>query len=122
MYLRTHLSAWSWSIRPQLPEPAAVSDPLASLESLLRRLPRVIRQLRSRHGNRPPFLVSDERDLEDLLRALLHLLRGLLRGLRRLLLRFSSLFRRFLLLALSAVGGYSRMSRNLLRLPMGHVH
>jgi len=52
-------------------EPAAVSDPLASLERLLRRLPRIIRQLRSRHGNRTPFLVSDERDLEDLLRALL---------------------------------------------------
>jgi hypothetical protein len=47
------------------------SNSLASLERLLRRLPRVIRQLRSRHGNRPPFQVADERDLEDLLRALL---------------------------------------------------
>jgi hypothetical protein len=57
-----------WSRKSKL---AAVSDPLTNLERLLRRLPRVIRQLRSRHGNRPPFLVSDERDLEDLLRALL---------------------------------------------------
>ncbi|MGH7173368.1 MAG: hypothetical protein ACRELG_24050 [Gemmataceae bacterium] len=40
---------------------------------MLRRLPRVIRQLRARHGDRPPFLVADERDLEDLLRALLPL-------------------------------------------------
>jgi hypothetical protein len=33
----------------------------------------VIRQLRSRHGDRPPFRVEDGRDLEDLLRALLPL-------------------------------------------------
>jgi len=37
---------------------------------MLRRLPLVIRQLRSRHGDRPPFRVEDEFDLEDLLRAL----------------------------------------------------
>jgi hypothetical protein len=52
-------------------EPGVAADPLAALERLLRRLPRVIRQLRSRHGNRPPFQVVDERDLEDLLCALL---------------------------------------------------
>ena len=52
-------------------EPGIASDPLTGLEQLLRRLPRVIRQLRSRHGNRPPFQVADEDDLEDLLRALL---------------------------------------------------
>ena len=45
--------------------------PLALLEELLRRLPRVIRQLRTRQGDRPPLRVEDERDLEDLLRALL---------------------------------------------------
>lgn len=49
------------------------SDALVRLETLLRRLPRVIRELRSRHGDRPPFVVVDERDLEDLLRALLPL-------------------------------------------------
>ncbi|MBY0528456.1 MAG: DUF2321 domain-containing protein [Gemmataceae bacterium] len=43
------------------------------LEPLLRRLPRVVRQLRSRHGTRPPFRVEDVYDLEDLLRALLPL-------------------------------------------------
>jgi len=48
-------------------------SPLALLEELLRRLPRVIRQLRTRQGDRPPFRVEDERDLEDLLRALLPL-------------------------------------------------
>ncbi len=57
-----------WSRKAELGMP---SNSLASLERLLRRLPRVIRQLRSRHGNRPPFQVADERDLEDLLRALL---------------------------------------------------
>ncbi len=39
----------------------------------MRRLPRVIRELRVRQGDRPPFRVADERDLEDLLRALLPL-------------------------------------------------
>jgi len=48
-------------------------DPLRLLEPMLRRLPRMIRQLRSRHGNRPPFQVRDAHDLEDLLRALLPL-------------------------------------------------
>lgn len=51
--------------------PAAGSQPLALLESLLLRVPRVIRQLRVRHGDRPAFGVADERDLEDLVRALL---------------------------------------------------
>src|SRR5205814_8178601 len=45
----------------------------AALENLLRRLPRVIHELRWRHGERPPFRVSDIHDLEDLLRALLPL-------------------------------------------------
>src|SRR5262245_33190640 len=61
-------AAFPWSRKTE-PEPAL--DPLANLERLLRRLPRVIRQLRSRHGNRTPFQVADEHDLEDLLRALL---------------------------------------------------
>jgi hypothetical protein len=49
------------------------SDPRFHLEHLLRRLPRVIRQLRARRDGRPPFRVDDERDLEDLLRSLLPL-------------------------------------------------
>jgi hypothetical protein len=53
--------------RPRRP----VSQSLAALETMLRRLPRVIRELRWRHGDGPPFLVESERDLEDLLRALL---------------------------------------------------
>jgi hypothetical protein len=61
-------AAFPWSRKA---EPGVTTDPLASLEQLLRRLPLVIRQLRSRHSNRPPFTVVDERDLEDLLRALL---------------------------------------------------
>jgi hypothetical protein len=47
--------------------------PIPTLETFLRRLPAVIRQLRFRQGERPPFVVEDERDLEDLLRSLLPL-------------------------------------------------
>jgi hypothetical protein len=56
---------------PWAPRPRPAADPLAALESLLRRLTHVARQLRSRQGDRPPFRVEDERDLEDLVRALL---------------------------------------------------
>jgi hypothetical protein len=56
---------------PWAPRPRPAADPLAALEALLRRLPEVSRQLRNRQGDRPPFRVEDERDLEDLLRALL---------------------------------------------------
>jgi hypothetical protein len=61
-------AAFPWTRRP-----AAAPPPVAALESLLRRLPRVVRELRSRHGDRPPFRATDTRDLEDLLRALLPL-------------------------------------------------
>lgn len=61
-------AAFPWSRRP-----APVSSQLATLETLLRRLPRAVRQLRSRHGDRQPFRVQDEHDLSDLLRALLPL-------------------------------------------------
>jgi hypothetical protein len=55
-------------------KPTVISaDALDTLEPFLRRLPRTIRQLRTRHGNRPPFRVQDEHDLEDLLRAVLPL-------------------------------------------------
>jgi hypothetical protein len=53
--------------------PSSGPEALATLERLLRRLPRVARQLRYRHGNRPPFRIDDERDLEDLVRSLLAL-------------------------------------------------
>ncbi len=62
-------AAFSWTRQRRLPK----REPLEILENLLYRLPRVIRQLRVRHGDRPPFRVGDERDLEDLLRALLPL-------------------------------------------------
>jgi hypothetical protein len=61
-------AAFPWVRRPR---PAA--GPLALLDPLLRRLPLVIRQLRWRQGDRPPFRMEDERDLDDLLRALLPL-------------------------------------------------
>lgn len=59
-------AAFPWSQKPVEEKPGAVY----LLEEFLRRLPRVIRQLRCRHGDRPPFLVQDEYDLEDLLRSL----------------------------------------------------
>jgi hypothetical protein len=63
-------ASFPWTERPGRPLGAG---PLAQLEMLLRRLPLVARQLRSRHGDRPAFLVRDEHDLEDLVRALLPL-------------------------------------------------
>jgi hypothetical protein len=63
-------AAFPWTDgRRRLP----VSNPRAALETMLRRLPRVIRQLRWRQDDQPPFRVEDVRDLEDLLRALLPL-------------------------------------------------
>lgn len=59
---------WASRIRPGH-HPSA--DPLARLESLLRRFPLVARQLRDRHGDRPAFRVADDHDVEDLVRALL---------------------------------------------------
>jgi hypothetical protein len=58
---------------PWSPRPAPSAGPWPVLENLLRRLPRAIRQLRVRQGDRPAFRVHDERDLEDLLRAVLPL-------------------------------------------------
>ena len=63
-------AAFPWTVRRR---PPRGPGPLAVLESLLRRLPLVARQLRDRQGDRPPFRVDDEHDLEDLLRALLPL-------------------------------------------------
>ncbi len=47
--------------------------PQALLDKLLRRLPRVARQLRVLQGDRPGFAIEHDRDLEDLVRALLPL-------------------------------------------------
>jgi hypothetical protein len=62
-------AAFPWTPRPISATPGA----LASLETLLRRLPRTIRQLRYRQGDRPTFVINDEHDLEDLVRAVLPL-------------------------------------------------
>jgi hypothetical protein len=61
-------AAFPWTSRSA---PGSVPEPLARLEGLLRRVPRVARELRVRHGDRAPFRVADDRDLEDLVRALL---------------------------------------------------
>ena len=68
-YCPTCGAAFPWTLRRRPPKREAVSI----LETMLRRLPLVIRQLRSRHGDRPPFRVVDEHDLEDVLRSLLPL-------------------------------------------------
>ncbi len=62
-------ATFPWAARRKPPPPG----PLAVLDGFLRRLPRVARELRVRHADRPPFRVEDEHDLEDLLRALLPL-------------------------------------------------
>lgn len=62
-------ASFPWAERKTVPGP----EPLAVVEHLLRRLPRTIRQLRVRQGERPAFRVIDERDLEDLLRSVLPL-------------------------------------------------
>jgi REase_DpnII-MboI/Uncharacterized protein conserved in bacteria (DUF2321) len=51
------------------PEEPANNEPLARLEHLLRRLPRVARELGRRE--RAPLVVRDDRDLDDLVRAIL---------------------------------------------------
>jgi hypothetical protein len=63
-------AAFPWTNRPG---PAPRLEPLGLLERLLGRLPLVIRQLRTRHADRPAFRVHDIHDLEDLIRALLPL-------------------------------------------------
>jgi hypothetical protein len=68
-YCSTCGAAFPWTKQRRPPK----AESLIVLESMLRRLPLVTRQLRTRHGDRPPFRVVDERDLEDLLRALLPL-------------------------------------------------
>ena len=68
-YCPTCGAAFPWTNQRRPPKREA----LLVLENLLHRLPRVIRELRVRQGDRPPFRVTDERDLEDLLRALLPL-------------------------------------------------
>ena len=67
-YCATCGAAFPWVRRPH-----TSPEPLALLERLLRRLPLLIRQLRWRQGERPPLRVEDERDLEDVVRAVLPL-------------------------------------------------
>jgi hypothetical protein len=64
-------ASFPWTAKPLTVRRA--SDAVAILEKLLRRLPRCIRQLRVRQGDRPSFRVVDEHDLEDLLRSILPL-------------------------------------------------
>jgi hypothetical protein len=64
-------AAFPWTRRGPAPGQTA---PVAELTGLLRRLPAVARQLRHRQADRPPFRIEEDRDLEDLLRALLALL------------------------------------------------
>jgi hypothetical protein len=52
---------------------APATDTVAILEPLLRRLPRFVGQLRDRPPSRPSLRIDDGRDLEDVVRALLHL-------------------------------------------------
>jgi hypothetical protein len=60
-------AAFPWTTRPR----QAPASPRAHLETMLRRLPRIAAQLRFRQTDRSPFRIEDDRDLEDLVRALL---------------------------------------------------
>jgi hypothetical protein len=68
-YCPTCGAAFPWTKQRRPPK----AESLAVLEAMLRRLPLVVRQLQTRHGDRPAFRVVDERDLEDLLRSFLPL-------------------------------------------------
>jgi hypothetical protein len=68
LYCVTCGAPFPWTARRR---PAGGPEPLVRLETLLRRLPVVIRELRVRHDNRPAFRVVGVKDLEDLVRALL---------------------------------------------------
>ncbi|MHB9010028.1 MAG: PD-(D/E)XK nuclease domain-containing protein [Limisphaerales bacterium] len=48
-------------------------DAVALIETLCRRFPFLVKQLSARHDKRPPFLVKDEYDVQDLLHGLLRL-------------------------------------------------
>jgi hypothetical protein len=61
-------ASFPWTQRAR---PTSGGGPVALLESLLRRLPLVARQLRARTGSGVPFRIEEQRDLEDLVRALL---------------------------------------------------
>jgi hypothetical protein len=63
-------AAFPWAQRPA---PAEASNTLDMLETVLRRLPHAVRQLRDRHDGRPTVRIVDAFDLEDLMRAILHL-------------------------------------------------
>ena len=54
------------------PRPTEESDAMRKLDRLLR-FDRFVRALRNRHDNRDPFTISDEFDVQDLVRALLSL-------------------------------------------------
>lgn len=67
-YCSTCGAAFPWTHRsPQ----ATSQDVLEELCKLLRRTPFIVGQFRSRHGDRQPFVVRDDHDLVDMLRALL---------------------------------------------------
>src|SRR5262245_20873415 len=63
-------ASFPWTKRSPLASP---SLPLRQLESLLRRLPAVARQLRFRQDDKPPYRVESDHDLEDLVRSVLPL-------------------------------------------------
>src|SRR5947209_8211643 len=63
-------AAFPWTPHPRSD---TAPSPAMKLESMLRRFPEMARQLRTRQTDRPPFRIQDERDLEDLVRALLPL-------------------------------------------------
>jgi hypothetical protein len=59
-------AAFPWSRRLDRALPRDTEN--ADLDHLLRRLPAMVRQMRSRYSTRPTFFIADEHDLEDVVR------------------------------------------------------
>lgn len=68
----------SWIDRGAKGDQNSISE-IAILERLLRRFHRTVRQLKHRHDDRPPLLIEDEYDVQDLLHVIL---RGLFDDVR----------------------------------------
>jgi len=59
------------SILSQYKRPREVELASQLIERIFLRFPAVVREINRRYGNRPPFEIKDEHDVQDLLRALL---------------------------------------------------
>lgn len=62
---------WLQMTSPPPPVATKKYEAISSIENVLRRFHFVVRQLKHRHNDREPFVISDEYDVQDLLRSIL---------------------------------------------------